>query len=295
MEEYIDMPDVLLPLIDAMDDVLFEPYKDLLFYVKEFMEGGISVPSPLMVGLKELDGFNEAIERLRKSPYHRYYKEGCDFIQDNDAAIENALVAFMPELSRMAVRVIQKALEISSYRIRDAFAICSGKVFAKMKGIIEKETSLLTDFPGLCTIFDFEGEYALPPSMNVDISFKVKQETKVFTRTEEVPRNWFMKWLFGSETKVVREQQEGIKVPSLDQLLNASLEKLLVYISEDLLGTFAQELNGRVSKGLIEYQGAIEESVKMITIETKERNQKLERYKKRIVKVVQEIEKKRNT
>ncbi|MBR2124199.1 MAG: dynamin family protein [Acetobacter sp.] len=297
--DYIGMPDVLLSLIDAMDDVLYEPRRDLLLYVNEFMEGGTPAPAPLMVGLKELDAFNEAIERLKKSPYHRYYKEGAAFLEGENDAVESALVAFMPELSRIAVSVIQKALNISSHRIQEAFAICSDKVFAKMKDIIGKETSLFTDFPGLRTIFEGEVTYAPPPSMDVTISYSADQETKVFTRTEEVPTNFLRKWLFGRRIKEVREEKKVIKVPSLGELFRdfegesdksvaAEVNKLLTYISDSLLDPFMEELTGRINKGVHAYQKAIGASIGTITEETEKKNMLLEDYKKRIVESLRE-------
>ena len=297
--DYIGMPDVLLSLIDAMDDVLYEPRRDLLLYVNEFMEGGTPAPAPLMVGLKELDAFNEAIERLKKSPYHRYYKEGAAFLEGENDAVESALVAFMPELSRIAVSVIQKALNISSHRIQEAFAICSDKVFAKMKDIIGKETSLFTDFPGLRMIFEGEVTYAPPPSMDVTISYSADQETKVFTRTEEVPTNFLRKWLFGRRIKEVREEKKVIKVPSLGELFRdfegesdksvaAEVNKLLTYISDSLLDPFMEELTGRINKGVHAYQKAIGASIGTITEETEKKNMLLEDYKKRIVESLRE-------
>ena len=297
--DYIGMPDALLSLIDAMDDVLYEPRRDLLLYVNEFMEGGTPAPAPLMVGLKELDAFNEAIERLKKSPYHRYYKEGAAFLEGENDAVESALVAFMPELSRIAVSVIQKALNISSHRIQEAFAICSDKVFAKMKDIIGKETSLFTDFPGLRTIFEGEVTYAPPPSMDVTISYSADQETKVFTRTEEVPTNFLRKWLFGRRIKEVREEKKVIKVPSLGELFRdfegesdksvaAEVNKLLTYISDSLLDPFMEELTGRINKGVHAYQKAIGASIGTITEETEKKNMLLEDYKKRIVESLRE-------
>ncbi|MBO6037752.1 MAG: dynamin family protein [Acetobacter sp.] len=297
--DYIGMPDVLLPLIDAMDDVLYEPRRDLLLYVSEFMEGGMPAPAPLMVGLKELDAFNEAIERLKKSPYHRYYKEGATFLEGENDAVESALVAFMPELSRIAVAVIQKALNVSSHRIQEAFAICSDKAFAKMKDIIGKETTLFTDFPGLRTIFEGEITYAPPPSMDVTISYSADQETKVFTRTEEVPTNFLRKWLFGRRIKEVREEKKVIKVPSLGELFRdfggesdksvaAEVNKLLTYISDSLLDPFMEELTGRINKGVHAYQKAIGASIGTITEETEKKNMLLEDYKKRIVESLSE-------
>ncbi|MBO6037743.1 MAG: hypothetical protein J6P29_04215, partial [Acetobacter sp.] len=292
--EYIGMPNILLPVIDAMDDILHTPYTEIVLYIDEFMKGVDPVPPPLMVALKELEDFNEGIEQLRKSAYYRYYQDGCAFLEDKDSAVEKALVAFMPVLSKMAAQVIEKALRISSHRIQVAFTTCSDTIFAKLRDTIAQETTLFTEFPGLYTIFDGEMSYTPPPPIEITCSYTVDKETRVFTKTEEIPVNFLNKWLFGTQTRKVTEERQGIMVPSLGELLKkmwgdgeresaAEMGKLLSYVLNDLVGPFMEQLTQRIDLGVQAYQQAIEKSVGTISAESEEKNRVLEDYKKRIV------------
>ena len=300
--DYVGKQDALLPLVDAMDNVLYEPRRDLLFYVNEFMDGEDPVPTPLMIGSSMLDKFNAALEQLKNSAYHRYYREGCAFLgaSGEASAVKDALVAFVPVLSNMTIELIQKTLTVSACRIQEAFTDCSEEIFAKIKDIIAKETTLFTDFPGLYAIFEGEITYAPPPSMEVKYSYTVDKEVKTFTKEQEVPRNFLTKWIFGRKIKEVKEHKEGIVVPSLGEIFSdfggesdrtaaTEVHKLLTYISESLLDPFMEELMGRIDKGVSAYQKAIEASIGTITEGSKQKNDLLEGYKCRIAEAVSKI------
>ncbi|MBR2124510.1 MAG: hypothetical protein IJ934_05015 [Acetobacter sp.] len=174
---------LLRPIQNIMDDVIHAPYRVLKDYTAALMNGEDPEESDLIMGLSYLGTFQQAVEKLRKSPYGWRYESGGFFREDNGDArkIESAMDIFVNAFSHMMTQMVERNVNYSGARIQAAFTECSNKLLEQLS--LECAQLNFGEFSGLQVTFQKDITYPLFQSKPLTFTYKVEEDTVIETRT----------------------------------------------------------------------------------------------------------------
>jgi GTPase Era involved in 16S rRNA processing len=273
VEEALEIPTKLTPLVSAVFEAIDQPLNRLNDFIFRYMNGedngDVSIHS-----IQDFAKLKESLDALRETEYGKNFQTGCEFEDKNADFFLNILKGFAKSVSDSASSLIQRESLVQAERLNSALIDCSNAVIKLTESsaipILKRE-----GFSGLIGIFN--GQVELKPPLLPRVVFEANPEK--WSRTEAKPatvtewvekRVWWKLWL-GTSTVPVKKQiviktiKQGIYVGKLGDLIDgfresAQVSEIIQMHQRWFIGSldeFDSLLSKRLDEGMASYREAL--------------------------------------